>query len=55
MAIPLRNLGTVNRKLMDEVMDKVILDFFNYSLKDKEFNIYNNNSYNNQVTYIRHN
>ena len=55
MAIPLRNLGTVDRKLMDKVMDKIILDFFNYSLKGEEFNINDYNSYNNQVIYIRHN
>jgi hypothetical protein len=55
MAIPLRNLGTVDRKLMDKVMDKIILDFFNYTLKGEEFNIYDYNSYNNQVIYIRHN
>ena len=32
-ALPLDSLGEVDKKIVDQVMDKTVLDFFNYSLK----------------------
>ena len=42
------------KKIVDQVMDKTVLDFFNYSLKGQAFNIKNNDTYNNQVIYNTH-
>ena len=53
-ALPLDSLGEVDKKIVDQVMDKTVLDFFNYSLKGQPFNIKNNDTYNNQVIYNTH-
>ena len=53
-ALPLDSLGEVDKKIVDQVMDKAVLDFFNYSLKGQAFNIKNNDTYNNQVIYNTH-
>ena len=53
-ALPLDSLGEVDKKIVDQVMDKTVLDFFNYSLKGQAFNIKNNDTYNNQVIYNTH-
>ena len=53
-ALPLDSLGEVDKKIVDQVMDKTVLDFFNYSLKGQPFNIKNNDTYNNQVIYNIH-
>ena len=53
-ALPLDSLGEVDKKIVDEVMDKTVLDFFDYSLKGEPFNIKNNNTYNGQVIYNQH-
>ena len=53
-ALPLDSLGEVDKKIVDQVMDKTVLDFFNYSLKGQLFDIKNNNTYNNQVIYNTH-
>ena len=54
LALPLDSLGEVDKKIVDQVMDKTVLDFFNYSLKGQPFDIKNNNTYNNQVIYNTH-
>ena len=53
-ALPLDSLGEVDKKIVDQVMDKTVLDFFNYSLKGQPFNIKSNDTYNNQVIYNKH-
>ena len=53
-ALPLDSLGEVDKKIVDEVMDQTVLDFFDYSLKGQSFNIKNNNTYNDQVIYNQH-
>ena len=53
-ALPLDSLGEVDKKIVDQVMDKTVLDFFYYSLKGQPFNIKNNDTYNNQVIYNTH-
>ena len=53
-ALPLDSLGEVDKKIVDQVMDKTVLDFFNYSLKGQPFDIKNNDTYNNQVIYNTH-
>ena len=53
-ALPLDSLGEVDKQIVDQVMDKTVLDFFNYSLKGQPFDIKNNNTYNNQVIYNTH-
>jgi len=54
LALPLDSLGKVDKKIVDQVMDKIVLDFFNYSLKGQSFNIEKNDTYNNQVIYNIH-
>ena len=54
LALPLDSLGKVDKKIVDQVMDKIVLDFFNYSLKGQSFNIEKNDTYNNQVIYNTH-
>ena len=53
-ALPLDSLGEVDKKIVDQVIDKAVLDFFNYSLKGQPLNIKNNDTYNNQVIYNKH-
>lgn len=53
-ALPLDSLGEVDKKIVDEVIDKAVLDFFNYSLKGQSYNIYSNDTYNKQVIYNQH-
>jgi len=50
-SFPLNSLGVVDKKLIDKVMDKTILEFFNYSLKNKQFNFSGLNTYNGEVIY----
>ena len=54
LALPLDSLGKVDKKIVDQVMDKTVLDFFNYSLKGQSFNIEKNDTHNNQVIYNTH-
>ena len=53
-SLPLDNLGEVDKKIVDKVMDKTVLDFFDYSLKDQPLNFKNNDTYNSQVIYNQH-
>ena len=54
LALPLDSLGKVDKKIVDEVMDKTVLGFFNYSLKGQSFSVESNDTYNNQVIYNTH-
>ena len=51
LALPLKSLGEVDKDLVDKVMDKTILNFFNYTLKKDQFDFENLNTYNDQVIY----
>ena len=53
-SLPLDSLGEVDKKIVDKVMDKTVLDFFNYSLKGQPLNFKNNDTYNSQVIYNQH-
>ena len=54
LALPLDNLGEVDKKIVDNVMDKIVLDFFNYVLKDGKFIITDYNTYQGQVVYNKY-
>ena len=54
LSIPLNSLGKVDKRIIDSVMDKTVLDFFDYSLKNKELNINNYNTYEGQVIYNKY-
>ena len=54
LSIPLKSLGEVDKRIIDSVMDKTVLDFFDYSLKNKELNINNYNTYEGQVIYNKY-
>ena len=51
LALPLKSLGEVDKDLVDKVMDKTILNFFDYTLKKDQFDFENLNTYNDQVIY----
>ena len=53
-SLPLDSLGEVDKKIVDKVMDKTVLDFFNYALKDQPFDIKKLDTHNNQVVYNKH-
>ena len=53
-SLSLDNLGEVDKKIVDKVMDKTILDFFNYALKDQPFEVKELDTYNDQVIYNKH-
>ena len=54
LSIPLNSLGKVDKQIVDVVMDKTVLDFFNYALKNQDININDYNTYNGQVIYNKH-
>ena len=54
LSIPLNSLGRVDKQIVDAVMDKTVLDFFNYSLKNQDININDYNTYNGQVIYNKY-
>lgn len=53
-SIPLKKLGEVDKKIVDLVMDRTVLDFFDYSLKNKDLNINNYDTYDDQVIYNKY-
>ena len=53
-SLSLDNLGEVDKKIVDKVMDKTILDFFNYALKNQPFEVKELDTYNDQVIYNKH-
>ena len=53
-SLPLDSLGEVDKKIVDKVMDKTVLDFFNYALKDQPFDIKKLDTHNDQVVYNKH-
>ena len=53
-SIPLKKLGEVDKKIVDSVMDRTVLDFFDYSLKNKDLNINNYDTYDDQVIYNKY-
>ncbi len=54
LALPLNSLGEVDKKIVDNVMDKIVLDFFNYVLKDGKFIIKDYSTYQGQVVYNKY-
>lgn len=38
LGVPINTLGVVDKKIVDELVDKAVLEFFNYSLKDQPVN-----------------
>ena len=54
LSIPLNSLGRVDKQIVDAVMDKTVLDFFNYALKNQDININDYNTYNGQVIYNKY-
>jgi dienelactone hydrolase len=53
-SLPLDSLGEVDKKIIDDVMDKIVLDFFNYILKDGTFVINNYNTYQGEVIFNKY-
>ena len=53
-SLPLDSLGEVDKKIVDKVMDKTVLDFFNYALKDQPFEVKELDTFNDQVIYNKH-
>jgi dienelactone hydrolase len=54
LSLPLNNLGGVDKKVIDKVVDTMVLDFFNYTLKNKKFDITTYNKYGGNVIYQQH-
>ena len=54
LSISLNSLGRVDKQIVDAVMDKTVLDFFNYALKKQDININDYNTYNGQVIYNKY-
>lgn len=51
-ALPLDSVGKVDKKIVNYVMDKSVLSFFNYALKNQELNLKELKDFNNQVVYF---
>ena len=54
LSLPLDSLGEIDKKIIDIVMDNLVLDFFNYSLKNKQFDIKGYSTYDGNVIYKKH-
>jgi dienelactone hydrolase len=54
LSLPLKNLGKIDKTVIDKVMDKTILDFFNYSLKGVAWQIEEYPSFENKIIYKKH-
>jgi hypothetical protein len=54
LSIPLNNLGAIDKQIVEKVMDTMVLDFFNYSLKGEQFDITTYNTYDEKVVYQQH-
>ena len=55
LALPLDSLGEVDRNIVDDVVDKTILDFFNYVFQNTTFKPEKYNTFNDQVIYQKYN
>jgi len=55
LALPLDSLGEVDKNIVDDVLDKTILDFFNYVFQNTTFKPEKYNTFNNQVIYQKYN
>ena len=55
LALPLDSLGEVDKNIVDYVLDKTILDFFNYVFQNTTFEPEKYNTFNNQVIYQKYN
>ncbi len=54
LSLPLDSLGEVDKKIVDNVIDRIVLDFFNYVLKDNKFIIEEYETYQGQVIYNKY-
>ena len=54
LSLPLDSLGEVDKKIVEEVVDNTVLEFFNYTLKDQPFDLKRLNTHNNQVVYNKY-
>jgi len=52
LALPLDSLGKVDKKIVDYVMDKSVLNFFNYALKNQQLNLTEQKDFDQQVIYF---
>ncbi len=50
-ALPLDSVGKIDKKIVDYVMDKSVLKFFNYALKKQELNFKDLKDFNGKVIY----
>jgi dienelactone hydrolase len=55
LALPLDSLGEVDKNIVDDVVDKTILDFFNYVFQNTTFKPEKYNTFNDQVIYQKYN
>ena len=55
LALPLDSLGEVDKNIVDYVLDKTILDFFDYVFQNTTFEPEKYNTFNNQVIYQKYN
>ena len=51
LSLPLDSLGEVDKKIVDNVLDKTILEFFDYVFKNTPFEFEGDHTFNNQVIY----
>ena len=51
LSLPLDSLGEVDKKIVDNVLDKTILEFFDYVFKNTPFEFEGNHTFNNQVIF----
>tara|TARA_Y100000748_G_scaffold303846_1_gene310472 strand:+ start:49 stop:1293 length:1245 start_codon:yes stop_codon:yes gene_type:complete len=51
LSLPLDSLGEVDKKIIDNVLDKTILEFFDYVFKNTPFEFEGNHTSNHQVIY----
>jgi len=54
-SLPLDSLGEVDKNIVDEVVDKTILDFFEYVFQNTTFKIEEYNTFDDQVIYQKYN
>ena len=55
LALPLDSLGEVDKNIVEDVVDKTILDFFNYVFQNTTFKLEKYNTFNDQVIYQKYN
>ena len=51
LSLPLDSLGEIDKKIVDNVLDKTILEFFDYVFKNTPFEIEGGPTFNSQVIY----